>query len=445
MADHPRADLNKDYLVVDSTLTARTDEFDSAGGASKGTTFQCGFACIDFQSQFRTARTTRKPMIRGPQTAMVAGPTGEEIHTDKYGRMKVQFHWDRYSKADENSSCWIRVSQSVAGKKWGQLILPRIGQEVIVEFLEGDPDRPIVTGRVYNGVTMPPYDLPANKTMSTLKSNSSRGGAGFNEIRFEDKKGEEQVFVHGEKNLDIRIKNDRFEWIGNNRHLVVKKDQFAHVENNRHEIVDADQMVKIGKDLHVTVNGKEAKEVVGSQSLKVTGDVIQEFGGNHSEKAAMAYYLKAGTTIVIEDTAGITLKCGSNSVVVDQTGVTVTGQMVTIAGSTMTMVNSGPGSPAGSGSPGSLVAPQAPTQAQEADKADPGEVEDVKARQRQTKTGKYGSILTTVNGNFFNLTDITLTPIGAAIVLFFSPDPSRQRLRNPIRRLPTPPPHGATR
>jgi type VI secretion system secreted protein VgrG len=390
MADHPRADLNKDFLVVDSTVTASTDEFDSAPGATTGTTFQCGFECIDLQSQFRTARTTRKPEIRGPQTAVVAGPAGEEIHTDKYGRVKVQFHWDRYSKADENSSCWIRVSQAVAGKKWGQLFLPRIGQEVIVEFLEGDPDRPIITGRVYNGVVMPPYELPANKTMSTLKSNSSKGGAGFNEIRFEDKKGEEQIFIHGEKNQDIRIKNDRFEWIGNNRHLIVKKDKFEHVENKRHEIVDVDHMEEIGKDRHLKVKGKEAKEIADTQSLKVGGNVAEKFGANHSEDVGMSYYLKGGMTIVIEAGAGITLKCGGNSVVIDPAGVTVKGTMVTLDG-TMTMINSGPGSPAGSGSAGTIVPPTAPTAAEEADKADPGEVEDVKARQRELKAGKYGS------------------------------------------------------
>jgi type VI secretion system secreted protein VgrG len=277
----------------------------------------------------------------------------------------------------------------VAGKKWGQLFLPRIGQEVIVEFLEGDPDRPIITGRVYNGVAMPPYELPANKTMSTLKSNSSKGGGGFNEVRFEDKKGEEQIFIHGEKNQDIRIKNDCFEWIGNNRHLIVKKDQLEHVENNRHEIVDADHMEEIGKDRHLKVKGKQAMEIVGSKSLKVAGDVIEEFKANHSEKASMSYYLKA-MGIVIEADTGITLKVGGNSVVIDNTGVTVKGSLVTIEGS-MVKIDSGPGSPAASGSPGSLISPAAPTKAEEADKADPGEVEQVKARQRQLKAGKYGS------------------------------------------------------
>jgi len=392
LKDHPTSSFNRDYLIVETDIEASTDEYDSAapGTVRKGVSFKSGIVAIDYGTQYRAARTTPLPMIRGPQTAIVVGPGGDEIYTDKYGRVKVQFHWDRYSKADESSSCWIRVSQAVAGKKWGHIFLPRIGQEVIVEFLEGDPDRPIITGRVYNDKVMPPYDLPANKTMSTLKSNSSKGGSGFNEIRFEDKKGEEQIFIHGEKNQDVRIKNDCFEWIGNNRHLIVKKDQFEHVENNRHEVVDADHMEEIGKDRHLKVKGKQAMEVVGSKSLKVGGDVAEKFGSNHSENVAMAYYLKAGMTIVIEAGVGITLKCGGNSVVVDPSGVTIKGSIVTVDGS-MVKINSGPGSPAGSGSPCSLVPPAAPTKAEEADKADPGEVEETKARQRQTKTGKYGS------------------------------------------------------
>ena len=143
----------------------------------------------------------------GPQTAIVVGKAGEEILTDEFGRIKVQFHWDRYSPANEKSPCWVRVSQLWAGKNWGAVFLPRIGQEVIVEFLDGNPDRPIVTGAVYNGESKPPYPLPDNATMSTIKSNSSKGGQGFNEFRFEDKKGSEQVFLHAEKDQDIRVKD----------------------------------------------------------------------------------------------------------------------------------------------------------------------------------------------------------------------------------------------
>ncbi|MEO6784810.1 MAG: type VI secretion system tip protein VgrG, partial [Chthoniobacteraceae bacterium] len=195
------------------------------------------FTCIPDALPFRPQRTTPKPCVMGAQTAVVVGPPGEEIFTDKYGRVKVQFHWDRASTADANSSCWLRVGTAWAGKQWGAIHIPRVGHEVIVQFLEGDPDAPIIIGSVFNAAAMPPYKLPDNKTMSTVKSLSSKGGGGFNEIRFEDKKGEEQVFIHAEKDEDIRVKHDAKEWIGNDRHLVVIKDQFEKVTGDKHQEV----------------------------------------------------------------------------------------------------------------------------------------------------------------------------------------------------------------
>lgn len=318
---HPRDDQNREYLITGISLHADAGEYAStSAGQGSGEFFSCSMTAMDSAQTFRPARLTPKPVVQGPQTAIVVGPSGEEIHVDKYGRVKVMFHWDRYAKADQDSSCWIRVSQAWAGKQWGAIYTPRIGQEVIVEFLEGDPDRPIITGRVYNAGAMPPYDLPAEKTKSTLKSNSSKGGAGFNEIRFEDKKGEEQIFIHGEKNEDIRIKSDCFEWIGHDRHLIVKNDQLEHIENNRDEIVDADHKEKIGKDRHLQVVGKEAKEVGGSQSLTVKGDVIEVFKSNHSEATTADYYLKA-TNIVIEASSNITLKVKGSSIAIEAGGI----------------------------------------------------------------------------------------------------------------------------
>ena len=281
LTDHPHKDQNREYLITSANYTIKGDEVFSASAAGGECIYSCGFTAIESQQPFRSPRITPKPSTSGPQTAIVVGPSGEEIYTDKYGRVKVKFHWDRDSKADENSSCWIRVAQVWAGKNWGTMFIPRIGQEVIVEFLEGNPDQPIITGRVYNAQVMPPYDPKKNPTMSTLKSNSSKGG-GFNEIRFEDKKGEEQIYVHAEKNLDIRIKNDRFETVGNNRHLHVEKDKFEHVDNNRNETVDADHREEIGKDRHVEVKGKEAKQIGKSLSLTVKGDVIEVFKAGHS-------------------------------------------------------------------------------------------------------------------------------------------------------------------
>lgn len=322
LKSHRRADQNREYLVQRVTLHADAGEFTSSRAAHDRDFFRCSFAALEKAQQFRPARRTPKPVVQGPQTALVVGPAGEEIHTDKFGRVKLVFHWDRYSKADENSSCWVRVAQAWAGKGWGAICTPRIGQEVIVEFLEGDPDRPIVTGRVYNGDALPPYPLPSFQTLSTLKSNSSKGGHGFNELRFEDKKGEEQIFLHGEKNLDIRIENDAFELIGNDRHLVIKHDQREHVAHDRNEVVGADHKEKIGKDRHLQVAGKEAKAVRGSLSLSVHGDVIEVFGAQHSEQAEGDYYLKAAN-VVIEATANLTLKVGSSFIAIEAGGISI--------------------------------------------------------------------------------------------------------------------------
>jgi type VI secretion system secreted protein VgrG len=337
LKSHPRKDQNREYLVTGMSLQADAGEY--ATGGERGEFFSCNFTVIDTKQNFQPARVTPKPVVQGPQTAMVAGTKGEEIYTDQYGRVKVLFHWDRYSNADENSSCWIRVSQEWAGKKWGAIYLPRIGQEVIVEFLEGDPDRPIITGRVYNAETMPPYPLPAQQTKSTLKSNSSKGGNGFNEIRFEDKKGSEQIFIHGEMNQDIRIKNDCMEWIGNDRHLVVIKDQNEHVENNRNETVDADHKEKIGKDRHLQVVGKEAKSVGGSLSLTVSGDVIEVFKGAHSEQTTKDYYLKADN-VVIEGMTNVTIKVGQSSIAIDTTGINIAAAQIQVQGQASVQVDS---------------------------------------------------------------------------------------------------------
>ncbi len=321
LSGHPRDDQNVEYLITG--ISYRFDQSQYSTGAADGEPpFQCDLTATLAKRQYRPARATAKPVIRGPQTAFVVGKSGEEIWVDKYGRIKVLFHWDRYGKADETASCWIRVSSEMAGKKWGGVALPRIGQEVVVEFLEGDPDRPLVTGRVYNETAMPPYPLPDQKTISTFKSNSSKGGGGFNEIRFQDKKGEEQLFFHAERNHDIRVKKDCFEWIGANRHLVVKKDLLEKIENNRDEIVGADNKIKIGKDLHLKIVGKEAKEVGGSHSFTVKGDVIEVFKANHSEQVTSDYFLKADN-IVIEGQSSITIKVGGSSIAIGPDGIAI--------------------------------------------------------------------------------------------------------------------------
>lgn len=348
LTDHPRDDQNDEYLITSANYTIKGDEIFSASDTGSEPSFSCSFTSIKSSQPFRSPRTTTKPKVSGPQTAIVVGASGEEIYTDEYGRVKVKFHWDRYNKADENSSCWIRVAQVWAGRNWGAIYTPRIGQEVIVEFLEGDPDKPIITGRVYNDQAMPPYELPGNKTISTLKSNSSKGGDGFNEIRFEDKKGEEQIYIHGEKNLDIRIKNDRFETVSRNRHLHVEQDKFEHVDNNRSEEVDADHKEKIGKDRHLEVKGKEAKQVNGSLSLTVKGDVIEIFKADHSEQTTGDCYLKA-RNVVIEGMQNITLSVGGSYIAIESGTIEINtagqlkidGAQVQVTGQAQTSINGG--------------------------------------------------------------------------------------------------------
>ncbi|MGD9187916.1 MAG: type VI secretion system tip protein VgrG, partial [Desulfobacteraceae bacterium] len=226
LTDYPREDQNREYLITSATHQMVSEAYTSGTSTGSSAGYTCNFTALPSKQPFRSARITPKPTVQGPQTAIVVGPSGDEIHTDKYGRVKVSFHWDRYSKSNETSSCWVRVAQIWAGKQWGGIHIPRMGQEVIVDFLEGDPDHPIITGRVFNNDNMPPYELPANATQSGIKSRSSKGGGAenFNEIRFEDKKGEEEIYLHGEKNWTINIENDKDQTIGHDETLSVGND-----------------------------------------------------------------------------------------------------------------------------------------------------------------------------------------------------------------------------
>jgi type VI secretion system secreted protein VgrG len=276
---HPRNDQNMQYLVTRTRYEIDIADYEAFDGAQSNRC-ECWFSVIDAKQPFAPARTARKPFVQGPQTAVVVGPGGDEIYTDQYGRVKVQFFWDRQGKRDENSSCWIRVSQPWAGKGWGAIAIPRMGQEVIVDFLEGDPDRPIITGRVYNAEQMPPYDLPANMTQSGIKSRSTKGGSGANcnELRFEDKKGAEQVLIHAEKNQDIEVENDETHWVGRDRKknidhdetTVVKHDRTETVGNNEKIEVVVDRNEKVGQNETIAI-GQNRTETVGANE-KITID-----------------------------------------------------------------------------------------------------------------------------------------------------------------------------
>ena len=338
------------------------------------------FRCIPHPTPFRPERTTPIPQVRGTQTAIVVGPSGEEIFVDKYGRVKVQFHWDREGEYNDKSSCWIRVAHPVAGKKWGVYTVPRIGQEVVVDFLNGDPDQPIIVGSVYNAESMPPYTLPDEKTKSTFKSYSSKGGGGFNEFRYEDKKGSEQVFLHGEKDIDIRIKNDRREWIGRDRNLIVKRDKKELIERDSKSIVKRHKYELVNQDSHRTIKMNDAIKVDMDQSLKVGMNLQQKVGMNYATDAGMAIHLKAGMTVVIEAGVQLTLKVGGNFIDINPAGVFIQGTLV--------MINSGGAAGAGAGA--SPSTPQLPQESEVeiADNADPGSKEPTYKNQRKEAQAK---------------------------------------------------------
>jgi type VI secretion system secreted protein VgrG len=282
---HPRADQNAKYLCLATQISARAGALEGGGA---GADWRCSFSAVPADHAWRPPRQTPKPFVQGPQTAVVVGPAGEEIHTDAYGRVKLQFHWDRYGNRNEKSSCWVRVSSPWAGKSFGFVQLPRIGQEVVVSFLEGDPDQPLITGRVYNAEQMPPWELPANATQSGWLSRSSKGGAygNANAIRFEDKKGEEQLWLHAEKNQDIEVENDETHWVGHDRTKTVDHDETVHVKHDRTETVDNDETITVHHDRKERVDndetisiGRDRTETVGADERITIGDNRMEIVG----------------------------------------------------------------------------------------------------------------------------------------------------------------------
>ncbi len=345
--DRTLDDQAREYLAVSAGYHAFVGDYETSGGIEDE--FGCTFTAIPSSVQFRPARITPKPSIEGSQTAFVTGPPGEEIHTDKHGRIKVQFHWDREGRYDGNSSCWIRVSQGWAGKGWGSMFIPRIGQEVIVNFLEGDPDRPIVTGCVYHGSNTPPYTLPDEKTKSTIKSMSSPDRGGVNEIRFEDKAGNEQLFFHAEKVMDYRSKDKSREYVGGGRHLIVAEDQYE----------------KVSGDKHLTVKGDHNEKVSGTISIQnEKGDILQKSAMSYAVDAGGEIHIKGGMKVVIEAGTQLSLKTGGNFIDIGPAGVSITGAMVKI--------NSGGAAGSGSG-----CSPEAPTEPEAADETTAGSLSEL--------------------------------------------------------------------
>lgn len=284
LTNYPRDDQNREYLVTATNYNLGPQEYESAFTGGSSSIFTCSLTAIDKQQAFRAPRITPKPVVQGPQTAIVVGKAGEEIWTDQYGRVKVQFHWDRYGVVDENSSCWIRVSHPWAGKNWGAVAIPRIGHEVLVSFREGDPDNPIITGRVYNEDNMPPYELPANATQSGVKTRSSKEGSpdNFNELRFEDKKGSEEVYIHAEKDQNNVVENNETTNVGNDRTETIGNDETITIGNNRTEDVGNDETISIGNNRTETVGTDETITIGSNRTESVGADETVTIGSNRS-------------------------------------------------------------------------------------------------------------------------------------------------------------------
>ncbi len=280
---HPDAGQKREYLVTRAHYALRDNSYEADSGQEE-LDWRVSLEALPRAETYRPARLTPKPHSMGPETAVVVGPAGEEIYTDEYGRVKVQFHWDRYGRKNENSSCWIRVALPWAGEKWGFIHIPRMGQEVLVDFIGGDPDYPIITGSVYNAAQMPPYGLPENKTASGIKSRSSKGAdaTDYNEIRFEDKKGEEQIYLHAQRNHDNVVELDESQVIGNNRQTRVENNDERYVNNNDTQVIVAEQTITVGGNQTESVALNQTVTVSGNQSLTVGASQSAQIGGDTS-------------------------------------------------------------------------------------------------------------------------------------------------------------------
>jgi type VI secretion system secreted protein VgrG len=387
LSDHPRDDLNASYLVVSARYRLTDPELRSSNADTESTPYTSSFRAIPSSVTFRPPATARPGLVRGPQTAIVVGPAGQEIWTDQYGRVKVQFHWDRVGRNDENSSCFVRVTQAWAGSGWGAQFIPRIGQEVIIDFLEGDPDRPIITGTVYNGANQVPFELPLNQTQSGIRTRSTPGGTqvNCNEIRFEDSIGNEDLYVQAERTQTTLVKNDQNITIGGSRSKTVAGNETIRVVGGRNATVTLDDVtnvlglqmltvagarkVEIVGDQTHTVQGNRSDVVAGTASLEVAGDLTQNVTGRvdqttegvHSENfvddfvarhtghrtivvgtpeanASLSTHVEGSASEFVSElldivaVKGIRIRCGKSEITLTPEVVTITSPTISLVG-----------------------------------------------------------------------------------------------------------------
>jgi type VI secretion system secreted protein VgrG len=363
LKDHPRSALNKRYFLTAVNLSCRQvpsyrSRDNSAGG------YDNRFSAVEATVTYVAPRTATKPIVYGPQTARVVAPSGEEMYIDKFGRVCVQFLWDRKRQPNTVDNTWVRVAQPWAGNGWGTFFWPRLNDEVIIQFVDGDPDNPILAGSVYNGVNVPKYALPDHSTRSGLVTRSSKGGsaANANELRFEDKMGSEQIFLNAERDMDHRVEQDHRMFVGGKDSLIVKGDQLEEVDGKYGRTIKGNAAELI--------RGNSGLEVMGNLAEKIDGDCMLQVGSNQSEKVGQNYsldagtqiYLKGGQMVVIESGMELCLKSSGGFISIGPSGVTISGTMV--------LINSG--GAAGSGSAGSVDAPLPPDAPDQADDGSKG-------------------------------------------------------------------------
>ncbi|HEY4215361.1 MAG TPA: type VI secretion system tip protein TssI/VgrG [Steroidobacteraceae bacterium] len=386
---YPVDGQNKRYLVTGVSFELNSDDFQSGaarggplGGASSSSSsssssgssgssssagrsaaagspqtmqFAVSVEAVDARESYRPPLLTPKPRIYGTQTAMVVGTADSEITVDKYGCVKVQFHWDRVGQKNEDSSCWVRVAQAWAGRTWGAHYLPRVKDEVVVSFLEGDPDRPLIIGSVYNADHMPPYTLPDNQTQSGIKSRSTPNGTAdnFNELRFEDKKGSEEVYIHAEKDMTVVVENNQSIKIGfdkkdkGDRTTTLQNDDTSTIGNDRTTEVKHDDSLTVDNDRKLTVKNDLTSAVTGKESHTVSKDRATEIKQNDQLKVGDSYTLKATNQITLEvgqakivmksdgtiEISGSQLKLkGTQSAEIDATQAKLSGTQVSVQG-----------------------------------------------------------------------------------------------------------------
>jgi type VI secretion system secreted protein VgrG len=354
MTANPRDAWNKKYLLTSVAHSVEQVPSYRSVGKAEGDGYSNQFAAVSSDVVFKPALTLSKPRIAGPQTAVVVGDGGEEINIDSQGRIKVRFFWDK--KNDESSTvdcAWVRVAQSWAGNGWGTYFWPRVKDEVVIHFLNGDPDNPMVTGSVYNGVNTPKYALPDNKTRSGVVTRSSTGGSGANanELRFEDKMGSEQIFIHAEKDMDVSIEHDRRISVGNNDSLIVTTNQSEQIGGNFSRQIKSNAIEQIGGNSDLGISGNLTESVGGNHALNVSSNQSVQVGSAYSMNANNTIYINGGMSVVIQAGMELSLVASGNFITISPAGVAISGTMV--------LINSG-GAP-GTGTPGTVTSPGTPS------------------------------------------------------------------------------------